>query len=99
MKKLLLIGTLFLAGCGTTQQQVSDKAKEIQGYVRMFCSFVPTLGTIANILSTGTAAPAVMIAQDICVAVTTAPLADGPGRVPKVTYNGKSTVIKGSFVR
>lgn len=100
MKKLALISCLVLAGCGTTSvEQVSERAKEIQNYTKLFCSFVPTIGTIANILSTGASAPAVMIATDICTAVTTAPLADGPGRVPKVTYNNKTVVIKGRFVK
>ena len=101
MRKLWLLGTLALAGCAglpgtpTSTADVSAKAKEIQGYTRLACSFVPTIGTIANILSSGAATPAVAIASDICAAVTTAPLADGPGRVPKV----RGVVIKGSFVR
>lgn len=97
MKKLLLVGMVALAGC-TTPVSVADvtaRAKEIQNYTKLFCSFVPTIGTIASILSQGAAAPAVAIAQDICLAVTTAPLADGGARVPRV----RGVAIKGSFVR
>lgn len=100
MKRLIVVVAFLLAGCATTSvDQVQTKAKEIQNYVRLACSFVPTIGTIANILSTGTTAPVTAIASDICTAVTTAPLADGPGRIPKVTYNNKTVVIKGSFVK
>ncbi len=98
MKKLLILGTLALAGCATTPTSTADisaKAKEIQGYTKLACSFLPTIGTIANILSTGAATPAVTIAADICAAVTTAPLADGGPRVPKV----RGVVVKGKFVR
>lgn len=96
MKKLALIACLALAGCAGGPGQITDRAKEIQGYTKLFCSFVPTLGTIAAILSSGTSAPITTIAQDICTAVTTAPLADGPRRGPPRAYG---VVIKGSFVK
>lgn len=98
MKRLLILGTLALAGCAGTPTSTADittRAKEIQGYTKLACSFVPTIGTIANIFAAGVATPAVAIASDICAAVTTAPLADGGPRQAKV--NG--VVIKGRFVR
>lgn len=99
MRKLVVIGITYLSlgGCATptSVEDISARAKQIQEYTRIACRFVPTIGTIANILSSGIATPAVAIANDICTAVTTAPLADGPGRIPKV--NG--VVIKGSFVK
>lgn len=94
MKKLAVLGMLALAGCAGGPGQVSDRAKEIQAYTKMFCSFVPTIGTIAAIISSGTSAPITTIAQDICTAVTTAPLADGPRRGPPRAYG---VVIKGRF--
>jgi hypothetical protein len=95
MKKLVLLGALALAGCATPGSvgEVSTRAKEIQELTRTICRFVPTIGTIASILSAGSA-PVIAIANDICLAVTTAPLADGPGRIPKV----RGVVIKGRFV-
>lgn len=85
----LILG-VALAGCagGTTPStsDISDRAKQIQQYAKTLCSFVPTLATVAAILSSGASAPAATIATDICNAVTTAPLADGGGR--HAYYNG-----------
>jgi len=98
MKYLSIVATLLLAGCATTPTtgQISEKVKQIQDYTRLACSFVPTIGTVANILSSGAAAPAITIANDICIAVTTAPLADGPRRGPP---HVRGVIIKGRFVR
>lgn len=96
MKKLLLIGCLGLAGCaGTSPSDISVRAKQIQDYTKLACSFVPTAATIAAILSSGTTAAFTTIASDICAAVTTAPLADGGPRAAKAY----GVVIKGSFVK
>lgn len=87
-----------VAACASfpTTGDISAKAKEIQNYTRLACSFVPTLGTVANILSSGAAAPAIIIANDICAAVTTAPLADGPRRGGARVYG---VAIEGKFVK
>ena len=79
----------------TTGGTVSSTAQKIQSYTRLACNFVPTISTIANILSGGSAMPFTAIAQGICDAVTTAPLADGGPRQAK--YNG--VVIRGKFVK
>lgn len=99
MRKLLLVGTLAVAGCSTVPSTgtITERAKEIQGYTKLACSFVPTIGTIAAILSSGASVPITTIANDICTAVTTAPLADGGPRQAKVMYNNKVVVIKGRF--
>lgn len=95
MKKLLLVGCLALAGCQTAQmdQTISD----VQRYTQLACSFVPTVETVAKVLAGGTVIDtASSIANAICTAMTTRPLADGPGdRLPRV--NG--IVIKGKFVK
>lgn len=98
MKYLAIALTLFLAACATPVDTatITARAKQIQDYTRLACSFVPTIGTIANILSSGTAGPAIAIANDICTAVTTAPLADGPRRGPP---HVRGVIIKGRFVR
>lgn len=98
MKRLILLSALALGGCGTvTPGTISDRAKEIQGYTKLACSFVPTVATVAAILTRGGSAGTAQIAQDICAAVTTAPLAEGPGKRPRPTVNG--VVIRGSFVK
>lgn len=91
---------LTLAACATTggvpsSGDISDRVKQIQSLTATFCKFVPTVGTIANILSGGAASSVTAIATDICNAVTTAPLADGGRRAAYV--NGVR--VRGSFVR
>lgn len=99
MKKLVLLLALALGGCATglpSTEDISARAKQIQSYTKLACSFVPTVATIAAIVSKGGSAGITEIASDICTAVTTAPLADGPGdRIPRV----KGVVVKGKFVR
>lgn len=108
MKKFVLLLCLGLGACSSvpggtagvpTTTQISDTAKTIQTYTKLACSFIPTVATIASILSSGASAGAAAIASDICAAVTTAPLADGGPRTPKLTYNNRTTVIKGAFVK
>lgn len=97
MKRPVLMLCLLLAGCATTPSpdKISEEARKIQGYTKLFCQFVPTIGTIATILSSGTAAGITTIAKDICDAVTTMPLADGGPRAAKVY----GIPIKGRFVK
>ena len=99
MKKLVLILALALGGCGTTggvisSDQISQTAKQIQGYTRTVCSFVPTIATVASIIS-ARAGNVLTIGNDICAAITTAPLADGGPRAARVS----GVALKGKFVR
>lgn len=102
MKKLLLLTALMLGGCGTTgtvsPENLTQTAKQIQTYTRTICAFVPTIATIATIISQG-AIPVTQIAQDICAAVTTAPLADGPNPQQRSVAQVSGVVISGRFVR
>lgn len=100
MKKIALLLCLGLAGCGTTgglpsTADISARAKQIQEYTRLACSFVPTIATIASIIGKG--GSQLTIAQDICAAVTTMPLAEGPGRPRRPRVN--NVPIHGRFVR
>lgn len=97
MKKLVLLLSLSVAACSTIPDpsKITEQAKQIQGYTQLACKFVPTIATIAAIVSSGATAPLSVIAQDICTAVTTAPLADGGKRI--AYYKGVE--IKGKFVR
>jgi hypothetical protein len=94
---VLAAGSLLaLAGCQTAD--VESKISAVQSGTRIACKFVPTVATVAKILAAGNPLvdSAKGVADAICNAVTTAPLADGPGdRTPRV--NG--VVVKGQFVR
>lgn len=88
MKALIGIGlALALAGCATTGGggNLTEKAKEIQNAVRIGCSFVPTIQTVVSIINAA-AGSTLGIANEICMAITSVPLADGGKR--KVIVRG-----------
>lgn len=98
MKRILIIAALCATlGACVTASELDAKISQVQTYTKLACSFIPTVATVAKIFATGgTVDSATSVANAICNAVTTAPLADGPGdRIPRV--NG--VVIKGNFVR
>lgn len=98
MKKVIGVSLLALSltACASIPStgDLSARAKQIQEYTRLACSFVPTIQTIASIINRG-AGDALSVANDICVAVTTAPLAEGGKR--RIVARG--VVVKGKFVR
>lgn len=100
MKKLIGIAALgfVLSGCASTggidAGAISERAKQIQQITTTLCRFVPTVQTIASIINKG-AGDALSVANDICAAVTTAPLAEGGTR--KIVARG--VVVRGKFVR
>lgn len=103
--KRLLIGLALLtllSGCATTggvsPEGLTENAKKIQAYTKTICRFVPTVATIANIFASGVADIS-KIAEDICAAVTSAPLADGPRSDLRNVAQVRGVVIGGRFVR
>lgn len=106
MKKLVLILalSLLLGACtaqdvatniSTSTQTAKDKVASVQSYATQLCRFIPTAGTVISIFNSGFANDVATVANAICNAVTTNPLADGPGdRLPRV--NG--IVVKGKRV-
>lgn len=106
MKFILVIGfALMLVGCQTAtdvatsittvNQSVRDKVSSVQSYATQLCRFVPTAATVISIFSGPTGQNVATVANAICDAVTTRPLADGPGsRVPRVA----GVRIQGRFV-
>lgn len=100
MKRIVFGLALLVSGCASVPSpgDISAKAKEIQGYTRLACSFVPTIATIASILSSG-AGSLTTIAQDICAAVTTAPLADGPNPQLRNVAQVNGVAVAGRFVK
>lgn len=108
MKKFLILGMLgfALAGCTTAKeiattittstQTTIEKAKEAQGYAVTVCGFLPALASVVAIFNSGFSSSVATVGNAVCDAVTSIPLADGPGdHKPRV--NG--IVIKGKFVR
>lgn len=86
MRKIVLVTALALGGCATMQgTNISVEAKKIQDAVRIGCSFVPTVQTIVSIIN-ASAGSTIGIANDICMAITSVPLADGGKR--KVVVRG-----------
>lgn len=89
MKKslLALLMATSLAGCVTTTD-IDKTVAEVQSYTRTICKFVPTVTVIAKILAGSSFVDSAGgIAAGICDALSTAPLADGPGR-PGAYYRG-----------
>jgi len=83
-----------LAACDTTQ--TVDKIKEVQNYTALACKFLPTVATVAAIFNQQAGSSISGVGGAICDAVTSVPLADGPGdrkpRVGKVIVRGTDLV-------
>jgi len=109
MKRLLATAALglFLAGCATTSPTPNpgtpNWVKDVQATAVKVCGYLPIASTVLNIAATFTGAVAAYalaetVVTSICTAVTTNPLADGPGpRNYKPQVNGVR--IQGQFVR
>lgn len=109
MKKFLLIGVacLVLTGCNQTAQEIAttittatqtttEKVKSVQGYAVQLCGYLPVASSVIGIFNSGFSTGVAAVGGAICDAVTSIPLADGPGdHKPRV--NG--VVIKGTFVK
>jgi len=108
-----VIAVLLLGGCSMeTGQSVDTTAlnaviTKIQDYTKQICSYIPTDGTVKQILASvdPLAESAYNIAAQICKAVTETPLAVEPG--PAVLELGEKPAscpmvagvcIEGSFV-
>lgn len=93
--------TMSLAACDTagtvkTINDIGAKVAQVQSYATQLCSYLPTAATVVGIFNSGFAGDVAAVGSAICNAVTTRPLAEGPGdRVPRV--NG--VVVKGRFVQ
>lgn len=92
MKKLSLFLLLAVAGCtaqdtatsiSTASQSVNGKIAGVQSYAAKVCRYVPTAATVLSIFNSGMGSDVAVVANAICNAVTTAPLADGG---PRASY-------------
>ncbi len=102
MKKLLILLAFSVAGCATTPGNIGSNSgiRDIQTAAVAICKFLPAATFISDLLLSGNviANSAEVIAARICQAVTTNPLADGPGaRNYKPHVNGVR--VRGNFVR
>ena len=84
-----------LVDSGVISEETRTKARQAQAATKNYCDYVPTIGTLIALFSAGVGGPAAAIGKIICDAVTTAPLADGGGRLAYV--NGVR--IYGRFVK
>lgn len=79
-----------------TAATVKAKAQVAQTYAQKICGFVPTIASVIGIINSGFSADVEIVANAVCNAVTSVPLADGPGdHLPRV--NG--VVVRGKFVK
>lgn len=108
---LALAVAVPLAGCASTSSQQAqyiadkittytadfkEKAKAVQARAIQICEYVPTAASVIAIFNSGIGADVGVVANAICAAVTTVPLADGPGdKRPKVG----GVVVRGHFVK
>lgn len=96
---------LSLAACATTNPapNTPDWVKSVQGGIVKACGYLPLAETVARIAATFVGAAGVVdladtVIKSVCTAVTTNPLADGPGAKDyKPHVNGVR--IKGAFVK
>lgn len=101
MKKLLLAGALALSLGACATSNIDEQIVQVQQQTRAICAFVPTVTTVAKIIASLTGGVDAInligtAAQGICTAVTTQPLAEGPGKRQPEAFGVK---IEGHFVR
>jgi hypothetical protein len=108
---LAFAGAMVLGGCqtdvsktaqdiatsiSTGSQTFNEKVASVKSYATKVCQYVPTAASVIAIFNSGFGTDVAAVANAICQAVTTAPLADGPGdHKPRV--NG--VVVHGRFVK
>lgn len=86
-----------LGGCATIPGQgplpVSEKTRQVIKGVQTACAFAPTVASIATLVSKSSA-PVFQLVGEVCMAVSSVPLAEGGSR--KVVVRG--VVIKGKRI-
>ena len=109
MKRLLVVCMLAIAaalgGCTTTTDpngnvvitDVNSIISQVQAYCRLACGFVPTATTVANILSGGN--PAVAVVSSISAAICAAVVPPKAGsRRAAVARNVKGFLVTPGYV-
>lgn len=84
-----------LVSSGVITEETRTKARQVQATTKGICQYVPTIASLISLLSSGIGGTAAAIGATVCDAVTTAPLADGGGRLAYV----RGVRIHGKFVR
>ena len=98
LKVLPLVGTLFVAGCGTTNPFTGSviTPADVQAAAVSACGFLPTVSSVAALITASPAVgTAVGIASLICAAVVPA---KSSARLRAVAPTVNGVVIHGRFV-
>ena len=97
---VLAAAAIGISGCTSTGTVDQTKIDQVQQLAVIACGFLPTVETVANLISPGVAAVPSAIAQAICDAVRPTMAAAGRPRMgaPGATYVGK-VKVEGQFVR
>lgn len=97
MKKILLASLvpLLLAAC-VSASSLTEQIRQVQDYTSTFCKFVPTVSVITALFNKDAGATVSGLGGAICNAISTQPLADGPGaKTPRL--NG--VALKGTYLK
>lgn len=105
LSAIVVLTALALGGCQTAQdvatsittatQTAKEKVKSVQGYAVSACGYLP-LATSVTAIFTKYSQDVAVVGGAICDAVTTLPLADGPGDgKPRVA----GVLVQGKFVK
>lgn len=101
MKKILFALALIIPLAACSEADV----KNVQAKAVASCGYLPTAQTVANIAKALYAPSAIVIdatsdiANKICNAVTTNPMADGPGKSVNYIPQVAGVPVKGKFVK
>ena len=101
MKRFLILCAFAIPLAACSEADV----KNVQAKAVTTCGYLPTAQTVANIAKVLYASSAIVIdaasdiANKICNAVTTNPMADGPGKSVNYVPQVAGVPVKGKFVK
>ena len=102
MRRIVILATLGLVGCNqatTTGATIIKVVDDVQAVAIASCKFVPTATTIANIISAGSTAVPSAIANQVCNAISSMPVAALSSQTPPaVIVNGKAITVEGHHI-
>jgi|FreactTroBogLake_1042271.scaffolds.fasta_scaffold57079_2 hypothetical protein len=102
MRRIIILAALGLVGCNqatTTGATIIKIVDDVQAVAMASCKFVPTATTIANIVSAGSTAVPSAIANEVCNAVNSMPVAAlSSNTPPAVIVNGKTITVEGHHI-
>lgn len=97
MRKVMFTCVLAFLALGIGACTPEQIAQQVRDYTATTCKYLPTTTTVLKILTKATVVDTVAgVGNEICLAISTLPLAEGPGKRQAVV---RGVVVKGSFVR